>query len=134
MIFVDTSAWLALADSRDRDHRGAIDLHRRIVRGEFGKQVTTNYVMAETVTIVRRRLGLPQAIELADAVRLGKEVELFWIEPIHHQEAVELMSSHADKQWSVTDCSSFVIMRSLGITDAFTFDSGFGKAGFAARP
>ncbi len=134
MIFIDTSAWLALADSHDRDHSRATEFYRRIVRGEFGKQVTTNYVMAETLTIIRRRLGLPPAVELANAVRTGREVEMFWIEPVHHHEAVELMSAHADKQWSVTDCSSFVIMRSLGIENVFTFDRDFGQAGFAGRP
>jgi uncharacterized protein len=134
MIFVDSSAWLALADSRDRDHSRATEFHQRIVRGEFGKQVTTNYVMAETLTIIRRRMGLLQAVNLANALRSGTEVELFWIEPVHHNEAVELMSAHADKHWSVTDCSSFVIMRSLGILDAFTFDRDFVQAGFTGRP
>jgi|SRR5271170_460060 predicted nucleic acid-binding protein len=134
MIFVDTSAWLALADSRDRDHSRAIELHRRIVRGEFGKQVTSNYVMTETLTIIRRRLGLPQALELAKAVRVGTQVGLFWIESVHHNEAIELMASHADKDWSLTDCSSFVLMRSLAVRDAFTFDRDFTQAGFVARP
>jgi len=134
MIFVDTSAWLALADSRDHDHSRAIEFHRRILRGEFGKQVTSNYVMTETLTIVRRRLGLQPALELAKAVRVGKEVGVFWVEPIHHNEALELLTTHADKDWSVTDCSSFVIMRSLGVSDAFTFDRDFAQAGFNAHP
>jgi uncharacterized protein len=134
MIFVDTSAWLALADSHDHDHSPAIESRRRIIKGEFGKQVTTNYVMSETVTIVRRRLGLPKAVELASAVRIGKEVGLFWVEPVHHQEALDLMAAHADKEWSVTDCVSFVMMRSLGLRDAFTFDRDFVQAGFIAHP
>jgi uncharacterized protein len=134
MIFVDTSAWLALADSNDRDHAAAIQFQRRIVRGEFGKQVTTNYVLSETVTIVRRRLGLESALRLSTTVRAGKEVGLFWIEPVHHNDAIDLMAAHSDKTWSVTDCSSFVIMRSLGITDAFTFDHDFAQAGFSIHP
>jgi uncharacterized protein len=134
MIFVDTSAWLALADSRDRDQSRAVELHRRILRGEFGKQVTSNYVMTETLTIIRRRLGLTQAIELAKAVRVGTQVSLFWIEPVHHEEGVELMASHADKEWSLTDCTSFVIMRALGVRDAFAFDRDFAQAGFITRP
>jgi uncharacterized protein len=134
MIFVDTSAWLALADSRDRDHTRAIGFHHRILRGEFGKQVTTNYVLTETLTIPRRRLGLPQAVEFANAVRTGKEVELFWVGPIHHAEAIELMSTQAEQQWSLTDCTSFVIMGSMGIRDVFTFDRDFAQAGLTARP
>lgn len=134
MIFVDTSAWLALADSYDRDHAAAIQFQRRIVRGEFGKQVTTNYVLTETMTIVRRRLGLESALRFSTTVRGGKEVGLFWIEPVHHNDAIRLMAAHSDKNWSVTDCSSFVIMRSLGIADAFTFDHDFAQAGFSIYP
>jgi|HubBroStandDraft_1064217.scaffolds.fasta_scaffold460113_2 uncharacterized protein len=134
MIFVDTSAWLALADSRDRDHSRATEFHHHVLRGEFGKQVTSNYVMTESLTIIRRRLGLPRALELAKAIRGGAEVGLFWIEAVHHHEAVELMATHADKDWSLTDCSSFVIMRALGVQDAFTFDRDFAQAGFTVRP
>lgn len=134
MIFVDTSAWLALADARDRNHADATALQRRIARGEFGRQVTTNYVMVETLTIVRRRLGPKSAVALAEASRDGKGVALFWIEPIHHQQAVELMAGHGDKQWSVTDCASFVIMRALEIRDAFAFDEDFHEAGFVTHP
>lgn len=134
MIFVDTSAWLALSDSHDRHHGEARELHRRIVNGKFGKQVTTNYVLVETLSIVRRRIGLPAAVSLAKIVRESKEVELYWVEPVHHQEAIKLMATRPDKQWSVTDCSSFVVMQSLGIQDAFAFDLDFSQAGFSTHP
>jgi uncharacterized protein len=134
MIFVDTSAWFALADSRDRDHSRSVDLHRRVVRGEFGKQVTSNYVMTEALTMIRRRLGLPQALRFAGAVREGTQVGVFWIESVHHQEAIEMMAAHPDKDWSLTDCSSFVIMRSLGVRDVFAFDRDFAQAGFTLHP
>jgi uncharacterized protein len=134
MIFVDTSAWLALADSHDKDHARATAFLSRINRGEFGKQVTTNYVMTETLTIIRRRLGLGPALALAETVRAGRELGVYWVEPIHHNEAIGLMAQHADKEWSVTDCTSFVIMRSLGIREAFTFDRDFVRAGFSRQP
>lgn len=134
MIFVDTSAWLALADDNDRDHLRAREFGKRLGRGEFGKQVTTNYVLAETVTIVRCRLGLSTAIRLSKALEESGEVRVLWIEPVHHREAMELMASHTDKKWSVTDCASFVVMRALEIRAAFTFDSDFVRAGFHSLP
>jgi predicted nucleic acid-binding protein len=134
MIFVDTSGWLALADAHDRDHARARALEPRIARGEFGKQVTTNYVLTETVTILRRRMGLPVAVRFARGLTSSDEVRIFWIEPVHHREAVQFMEAHADKTWSLTDCSSFVVMKGLGIENAFAFDHDFAQAGFRVYP
>ncbi|MCI4323647.1 MAG: PIN domain-containing protein [Thermoplasmata archaeon] len=134
MIFVDTSAWLALADSRDRDHSEALDVGRRLARGEFGKQITTNYILAETISLIRRQLGVPTAASLAEAIASSGEIRTFWIEPVHHEQAVRLMAAHPDKSWSLADCSSFVIMRALDISKAFTFDSDFAQAGFQPFP
>jgi uncharacterized protein len=131
MIFIHTSAWLALADRHDRDHAGALDVARRIARGKFGKPATTNYVMTETLTLVRRRLGLSAAVSLEKTFADSDEIRVFWIEPVHHEEAVQLMSAHADKVWSLTDCTSFVVMHALQIRQALAFDDDFTQAGFS---
>jgi uncharacterized protein len=131
MIFVDTSAWLALADRHDRGHAGALNVARRIARGEFGKQVTTNYVMTETLTLVRRRLGPSAAVSLAKTFAESDEIRVFWIEPVHHEQAVQRMAGHTDKVWSLTDCASFVVMDALQIRLAFAFDEDFAQAGFS---
>lgn len=47
-------------------------------------------------------------------------------------DAWSIYKSHADKQWSLTDCISFVAMRRVSITDALTFDHHFEQAGFRA--
>jgi uncharacterized protein len=96
--------------------------------------VTTNYVLVETVSIIRRRLGLRPALTRSDTLLHNQGVGLFWVEPVHHQEAMRLMTTQADKEWSLTDSASFVIMRSLGIQDAFTFDQDFTQAGFISHP
>lgn len=134
MIFVDTSAWLALSDSHDRSHSAARVLYTRIAAGEFGKAVTTNYVVTETLTIVRENLGVAVAERLAVAFDNSKELRTCWIEPTHHGAAVKLMLKHKEKHWSVVDCSSFVVMRALGIDRAFTLGSDFFQAGFRALP
>jgi uncharacterized protein len=134
MIFVDTSAWLALADLHDRDHVRTLDVGRRIARGQYGKQVTTNYVTAETLTLVRRRLGLTAAVSLAKTFAESDEIRVFWIEPVHHEEGVQLMAAHADKVWSLTDCTSFVVMHALQIRQALALDDDFTQAGFSVVP
>jgi predicted nucleic acid-binding protein len=134
MIFVDTSAWLALADAHDRDHPPAREFGTRLARGEFGKQITTNYVLTETVTMLRRRLGLAAALRFHSSLEESRAVQTFWIEPVHHREAIALMADHDDKQWSLTDCTSFVVMRGLGVADAFAFDRDYAQAGFQIHP
>lgn len=134
MIFVDSSAWIALADSNDRDHARVRDVARRISRGEFGKQVTTNYVLAETVTILRRRLGTATAASFARGIDSSHEIETFWLEKVHHLEAVGLMSEYEDKDWSLTDCTSFIVMRALEMKSAFALDQDFIQAGFTVFP
>lgn len=130
MIFIDTSAWVALTDANDRYHGAARTTYARIARGEFGRAVTTNYVALETLTMVRRNLGVEAAERLATAFEHSNELRAFWIEPTHHHDAVRLMLHHKDKQWSIVDCSSFVVMRALAIENAFAFDSDFTQAGF----
>jgi predicted nucleic acid-binding protein len=134
MIFVDTSAWLALADRHDRNHASAVEVGQRVARGDFGKQVTTNYVAAETTSLVRRRLGLPAALSLAKLFGESAEIRVFWIEPVHHAEAIRLLATHPDNQWSLIGCTSFVVMRALQIGSAFALDEDFARAGFAVFP
>ena len=134
MIFVDTSAWLALADSHDKDHARTLEFSRLIAKGEFGRQVTTNYVLTETVTMLGRRLGVEKAVAIGEGIERSEEVSLFWIESVHHREAMTLIAAHPDKRWSVTDCTSFVVMRALEIDSAFTLDRDFAQAGFTVRP
>ena len=43
-----------------------------------------------------------------------------------------LMASRADKDWSLTDCISFVVMQEKGIEAALTADRHFEQAGFKA--
>ncbi len=134
MIFVDTSAWLALVDRNDRDHARARTVNARIGRGEFGQPITTNYVLQETLTLVARRLGPGSAAELNASIRRSRQLSTFWIERVHHEEAVALMAQHDDKDWSLTDCTSFLVMRALGVGTAFALDADFAQAGFAVVP
>ena len=134
MSFVDTSAWLAQADRLDRDHAAAVGILSRLRQGEFGKPVTTNYVLTEAVTLMRRELGVPAAVRFAEGVETSREVRLMWIEPVLHREAVALMGQHSDKNWSLVDCASFVVMRAMAIETAFTFDEDFSQAGFTTLP
>ncbi len=130
MIFVDTSAWVALADSRDRRHLDALRTARRVAAGEFGRQVTTNYVMVEALTLIRDHLGPEKAGSFASGIDGSDEIRVFWIDRDHHRQAVQMMVKHPDKHWSICDCASFVVMQTFGIDHAFAYDADFAQAGF----
>jgi len=64
----------------------------------------------------------------------ASSITLIWIDPDHFGAALELFERHQDKRWSFTDCTSFVVMRDLGTTEAFAFDRNFEEAGFTRLP
>jgi uncharacterized protein len=51
---------------------------------------------------------------------------------IQFREALELFASRADKEWSLTDCASFNLMRERGVSEALAHDHHFEQAGFVA--
>jgi uncharacterized protein len=134
MILVDSSAWYALADDRERHHRGAVAVFARVTRGEFGRILTTDYVLDETYTLIRMRLGIGPVRALRDLLTGSSNLQMVRVSESDFDHAIELMLAHADKHWSLTDCTSFVLMRELEIGHAFTFDHNFLEAGFQVVP
>jgi len=134
MIFVDTSAWLAVADGRDGNHGAAVRFQRELAAGSCGRLITTDYVLDETLTLVRRRSGPASVRALLAGIQASRSVHSVWVSPTHFEAAKGLFLDQAANGWSFTDCTSFVVMRELGIELAFTFDSDFREAGFEVRP
>lgn len=62
MIFVDTWAWVALADKRDPYHQKAKVQHKKLSRAKR-KYVTTDYVLGETITYLYDAIGAAPAQE-----------------------------------------------------------------------
>ena len=134
MIFVDTGAWYALSDPQERRHTDALSLFGKISSGRFGRVLTTDYVLDEAYTLVRMRLGLPAVRSLHKLTTSSKSLQLLRVSENDFEKAVQLMLGHEDKRWSLTDCTSFVLLHELGVVDAFTFDRNFTEAGFRMHP
>jgi uncharacterized protein len=94
--------------------------------------VTTNYVLTELVALLHSPLRLPrkQVIELVNGIRASKWVGMVHITPDLDNAAWALLENRQDKAWSLVDCSSFVVMETLKITQALTTDTHFQQAGF----
>lgn len=134
MIFVDSSAWLAIADVRDGNHRAGFAFLTDLVRGKAGRLLTSDYVLDETLTLMRKRSGLETVREFLTRLRLSPSVQQIWVTRGQYEAALELFLGQRKRSWSFTDCTSFAVMREIGVRDAFTFDADFREAGFVPRP
>lgn len=134
MIFVDSSAWYAFHVEDDENHAAARDFLRTLQEGRHGRLVTSDYILDETITLLRLRVGASIAAQFARTILGSMTTLLLWIDQPIFDNALRRLEQHADKRWSFTDCTTFSIMEQLHIQDAFAFDHNFAEAGFTRRP
>ena len=132
-IFVDTSAWFALYDRRDDAHGNATRFWYELKR-QPARLVTSDYIFSEAITLTRARGGHTAACRLGEFLQKSAVVELAEVTSPVRAQAWDLFVRHADKDFSFTDCTSFVIMRELNMTNAFAFDEHFAQMGFKVWP
>ncbi len=128
-VFMDSAGFLALWDASDQHHGAAGRLQVELA-GKRRRFVTSEYVVDETITLLLMRHSHAAAADFLDTVERSEALRLEWIGPERFYAAAGLFRRHADKEWSFTDCVSFVLMRELRIRDAFTTDHHFRQAGF----
>jgi len=128
IVFADTSFYVAAISPRDVNHARA----EAVGRGLRGRVVTTEYVLLEVATffcVAPHRavfLGLLQSLQNDPAATTVLASADLWTRE------VALFAERTDKDWSLTDCISFVVMHERGITEALTADHHFEQAGFVA--
>lgn len=136
-LFVDSSAWVALISKDDSAHARAQAFFQQEVVNSRRKLLTTNFVLGETLTLLRYRFGLSVAETLWDAVQQAQAEGLL---DVHHlgedlwTEALGIFFKYRDQDFSLVDCTSFALMRREGIDTAFAFDHHFWVMGFLVEP
>lgn len=134
MIFVDTSAWYAIEVEDDVCHAKASRFLKELARNSHGALVTSDYVLDETLTLLRTRRGLKIALSFLSKLRNSKTLQIVWMDSEIFDSAVRELSKYDDQDLSFTDCTSFSIMSNLSIINAFTFDKHFERPGFNVLP
>ena len=130
MRFVDTSFWVALQFARDAHHADA-----RALWDAGGALATTNHVLGETWTFLRRRLGHREARAFTDAVASVPTLQIHHVPEDAEADAWTWLHRHDERSYSFVDATSFAIMRRLRIREALAFDGDFAAAGFVeSRP
>jgi predicted nucleic acid-binding protein len=125
-VLLDASFWIALRDPREPLHSQARQAAEGLLR-QRTRFVFTSFVLAETHAYFSRSPAMRNQI-LDDA---QQNPALYW-EPVSHADesaAVALLRQHRDKQYSLCDAISFVVMRRLGITRAASYDGHFRQIG-----
>jgi uncharacterized protein len=133
MLFVDTAGWVAAADAAD-PMGNAVREARDTWLADGGILLTTDYICDETLTVIRRRLGLPAAQKWWASVEASRRLRFECIDVSRAQQARKLFFRYKDKDFSFTDCTSFVVMGELGIRDALTLDAHFRQMRFCVQP
>ena len=130
--FGDASYWIAQIDPDDELHRQSQE-YATLIALENRRVVTTQLVLNEVLnprsgTTARQRRA---AIELVDRIGRDTRVDIVPQSPEQFAEALNVLRTAVDdKEWSITDCASFLTMRQFSIQEVLTSDRHFAQAGF----
>jgi predicted nucleic acid-binding protein len=124
--FVDSSFWIAFTLKRDSHHDEARDLWH----AGTGGLLTTNQVIGETWTFLRRRDGHALATRFRDRTAGSRNLTIAHIDEDLEAEAWRWLRRHDERAYSFVDSTSFALMRRRRLREALAFDGDFSAAGF----
>lgn len=127
-VFADTFFFLAAVNPRDAAHARAISF----VNQFDGLLVTTDWVLLEVANALAGGRNRAAAVELVSSLKTNPKVKLLPLDAGLQQRGLTLYAQRLDKEWSLTDCITFLVMSDASLTDALTEDHHFEQAGFTA--
>jgi hypothetical protein len=130
-VFIDTSFLIALLRSNDSDHTRVLALHQQL-EVENVRKLTSEYVLLELGNSLSRLRVRQLAMNFFRRLYQDRTIEVIPTSSEIFTQALTLFNTRSDKEWGLTDCTSFVIMRKFKIDMALTMDHHFQQAGFRA--
>ena len=115
--FADTYYFVALHNRDDQYHLRAIEFDR----GNHGL-LTTEWILTEVADLLARGRNRRYVVPLIRDLREAVDCEIVPFSSDIFEEAQDFYNQHRDKEWTLTDCISFVVMGARGITEALTGD------------
>jgi len=125
-VFADTYYFIALLNPSDSAHQNA----RQFTTNQTATLVTTAWVITELANSLAKRESRQGFIKVLQALAANPKTVLIRHEERLYSAGIELYRARRDKNWSLTDCISFVVMKERGIANALTGDHHFAQAGF----
>jgi predicted nucleic acid-binding protein len=130
-VFADTDYWVAILNPREQLHAKAKSVSRSLADAQFE---TSEMVLTELLafySIKGERLR-QCAVKIVEEMRQNLKVTVVPQTSAQFQEALAVYKKFQDKEWSLTDCASILIMRHESIIEALSNDQHFEQAGFRA--
>lgn len=128
VFFADSYYYLALLNPGDEAHEALVDFNQSF----SGKVVTTDWVLTEVADAMSASWNRKGFINLFDFLKVNESVEIVRADRGLFDQGLDLFRRRPDKDWSLTDCISFVVMEKREIHKALTGDRHFQQAGFHA--
>lgn len=128
MIFADTGFFIAQLKARDALHE------RAVAWSQMANEplLTTEYVLIEVADALSAPLNRARFHTFLGFLRRSSKCEIVSASPALFEAGLQLHAARPDKEWSLTDCISFVVMRERALERAFAYDHHFEQAGFEA--
>ena len=126
VLFADTFFFFAFLNANDAGHEQA----EAYFDGFDGRILTTEWVLTELADGMAGQSDREAFVQFHHALRTDAAVMITASDPVLFAAGMELYSARKDKEWSLTDRISFVVMQRERVTDALTADRHFEQAGF----
>lgn len=127
-VFADSYYFFAIINPRDERHAEA----KEYIRSFQGRLITTEWVMIEVADGLATLPGRSSFCGLRQKFVDHTLNSLIPLDMGLYESGLDLFQKRPDKQWSLTDCISFVVMEREGLKEALTADRHFEQAGFNA--
>ncbi len=125
-MLLDTSGLYSYFDKDDSFHDKAV--------GHFdaaNSMLINDYVLAEFIPLcLVRGLNREKTLAFVEEILLSPFIEKIWTTERHYLAALNLLKTRADKNYSLCDAASFILMREYKIIEALTTDKHFEQEGF----
>ena len=125
-LFADTFFFFAYLNAEDDAHEAATQYFESF----NGELLTTEWVLTELADGMAGVGDRESFTEFLAALQSDPAVTIIPSGPVWFAEGLALYSSRRDKEWTLTDCISFVVMKREGLVEALTGDHHFKQAGF----
>ena len=124
-VFVDTGAFLAYRNKKDKYHEAAQKLFMDSLKGKYGQIYTSDYIYDEALTLaITRTNNIDVAMDIAEVI-LSPRIKMVFVDARILESSTRTFKLYSSRNLSFTDAVSIEIMNQLDIRNYLGFDAHF---------